>query len=448
MRKAEKRNLTKKEAKEKRIYVEGHHIFPKSIYGNNKRIVYLTGREHYFAHAVLERAFIQRYGLKDQRTIKMTHAHCRMKGNEGVYINSRLYEAARKRLSEIKTGQIRSKETIEKIRQKTLGRKQSPEEIEKRKQSCAGLVYWNNGVENKVAKIPPGKCWVRGKLTLEKKYWWTNGEENKKSATCPGEGWYKGFTTSLSKNKVPAIWWTNGFENKKRVNCPGEGWYQGKTSLEEISKNKGVNIKRSTFSSQGCKWWNNGERQVLSLDRPGDEWNLGPLPMTKKWWNNGEKNVRSDECPGKGWIPGMIVTENMVGQKLWNNGIEQKYFKEHPGEGWVLGELPSTTKEKVWWTNGKKTKRCANCPGDGWIRGHNFDRTTNKNADYTNYKWWNNGVENQFTPECPGEGWIRGMIIKTKYHWWTNGKDNVFSPECPEGNEWYSGMVRKPRKNK
>lgn len=98
MRKAEKRNLTKKKAKEKGIYVEGHHIFPKSIYGNNKRIVYLTGREHYFAHAVLERAFIQRYGLKDQRTIKMTHAHCAMSMmRNGIYINSRLYEEARKR---------------------------------------------------------------------------------------------------------------------------------------------------------------------------------------------------------------------------------------------------------------------------------------------------------------------------------------------------------------
>lgn len=47
IRKVEQRGYTKKKAKELGVYVEGHHTFPKSIFGKNNRIVYLTGREHF-----------------------------------------------------------------------------------------------------------------------------------------------------------------------------------------------------------------------------------------------------------------------------------------------------------------------------------------------------------------------------------------------------------------
>ena len=55
-------------------YMEKHHIFPKSIFGNNNRIVLLTGREHYIAHALLEKICIKRYGLKHWKTQKMITA--------------------------------------------------------------------------------------------------------------------------------------------------------------------------------------------------------------------------------------------------------------------------------------------------------------------------------------------------------------------------------------
>jgi len=85
-------------------YTEKHHIFPVSIFGKNKRVVSLTAREHYISHVLLERICIRRYGLKDQRTIKMTYAHSIMKGNGG-YVNSYLYEGARIRFSEAKKGE-------------------------------------------------------------------------------------------------------------------------------------------------------------------------------------------------------------------------------------------------------------------------------------------------------------------------------------------------------
>lgn len=87
IRKAEDRNPP-------RGYTEKHHIFPKSIFGNNNRIVILTAREHYIAHALLEKIYIKRYGLTNCNTIKMTYAHTCMKAN-GNYVNSYLYENAR-----------------------------------------------------------------------------------------------------------------------------------------------------------------------------------------------------------------------------------------------------------------------------------------------------------------------------------------------------------------
>jgi hypothetical protein len=84
-------------------YTEKHHIFPKSIFGNNNRIVILTGREHYIAHTMLEKIYIKRYGLKDKRTIKMIHAHTLMK-SKGKYYNSYLYNLAVIRKSEVMKG--------------------------------------------------------------------------------------------------------------------------------------------------------------------------------------------------------------------------------------------------------------------------------------------------------------------------------------------------------
>jgi hypothetical protein len=112
VRKFEERGLTKKEAKEQGLYVEGHHIFPRSIYGEdnegNNRIVYVSAKEHYILHAVLEKLCIQRYGLNHPHTRKMNKAHISMstnsKTNEMIYVNSRLYESARIRQSQLSVG--------------------------------------------------------------------------------------------------------------------------------------------------------------------------------------------------------------------------------------------------------------------------------------------------------------------------------------------------------
>lgn len=258
MRKAEKRNLTKREAKEKGIYVEGHHIFPKSIFGNNKRIVHLTGREHYFAHAVLERAFIQRYGLKDQRTIKMTYAHCGMGGGKKNYLNSRLYEEARKRLILFQ------------------------------------LKVWCNGIEIIKSVNCPGEEFSLGipKKFLENRSWWTDGINSVRSKECPGEGWYRGHSIKIENRctSKETKWWNNGYENSRSKECPGEGWVEG------------------MLDKKGLVWWNNGKKNKKSLECPGEGWIRGLVKKSKEqyfFWTNGIETKRGPNCPGTGWTRGM-----------------------------------------------------------------------------------------------------------------------------------------------
>ena len=87
-------------------YTEKHHTFPVSIFGKNNRIVILTAREHYIAHALLEKAFITRYGLHHYRTHKMIRAFWCMSNQmkENRYDNSHLYESLKNRYTETLSG--------------------------------------------------------------------------------------------------------------------------------------------------------------------------------------------------------------------------------------------------------------------------------------------------------------------------------------------------------
>jgi hypothetical protein len=86
-------------------YTEKHHIFPKSIFGNNNRLVILTGREHYIAHILLQKICEKRYGIMHKRTQKMLCAHINMK-SKGRYYNSYLYENAKIKRSKSMKGEL------------------------------------------------------------------------------------------------------------------------------------------------------------------------------------------------------------------------------------------------------------------------------------------------------------------------------------------------------
>ena len=139
-------------------YVEKHHVFPKSIFGNNRFVVCLTAKEHFIAHALLEKACIQRYGPTHNRSVKMTHAFNFM-CNDKTTGSSILFAAARKRHAErLKgnthaRGQKLSEETKQKMRDANRppvpsgkdhhwwGRQHSQETIKKMKASNPGMSF-------------------------------------------------------------------------------------------------------------------------------------------------------------------------------------------------------------------------------------------------------------------------------------------------------------------
>lgn len=88
-------------------YTETHHIYPKSIFGNNKEVVILSPKEHFIAHLLLYKAYKKEYGKHDKLTSKMFWAIVCMSKMRNEYtserykIPSRLYENLRKNLPPI-----------------------------------------------------------------------------------------------------------------------------------------------------------------------------------------------------------------------------------------------------------------------------------------------------------------------------------------------------------
>ena len=165
-------------------YTEKHHTFPKSIFGNNNRIAILSGREHYIAHALLGKIYIKRYGLKNNKTIKMITAFWCMnnQNTKNEYFNSHLYEASRIRYIKTTVGKTLSQETKDKISKATKG-KNNPMYGKFGKNHPAYGTTHSKEFKEKISKILKSR--VLSKETIEKikqaKKGKNTGENNAKS---------------------------------------------------------------------------------------------------------------------------------------------------------------------------------------------------------------------------------------------------------------------------
>jgi hypothetical protein len=188
-------------------YTEKHHTFPKSIFGKNNRVVVLTAREHYIAHALLEKICIKRYGINDEKTRKMTYSHWMMKvgkdGRHERYYNSTLYENLKIRMSKLLSGKNNP----------FYGKKHTEEMVKFYRESQSGERNHNYG-----------------------KRWWNDGNGNTKfSKEYPGEGWSagRGNLTKETRRKMSSShqgkkWWNDGYGNTKfSFDCPGDEWKLG-----------------------------------------------------------------------------------------------------------------------------------------------------------------------------------------------------------------------------
>jgi hypothetical protein len=150
------------------IYVEKHHILPKSCGGNNSlnNLVKLTAREHFICHLLLPKMTIGNYHNK------MVHALWRMCNSSkiGYKVSSRTYSVAREQHAEILStvgtsgqfkigrttwnkGVARTVEEKQKISQARLGiptgrtaKDFSTEWKEKISNSKKGKSAWNTGI--------------------------------------------------------------------------------------------------------------------------------------------------------------------------------------------------------------------------------------------------------------------------------------------------------------
>lgn len=116
-------------------YSEVHHIIPKSLGGHpthQENLVVLTAREHFIAHFLLAKI----HGGKQWHAIK------RMRGNDGFYNNSHLYEIARrevsKEVSKRMSGVPKTDEQRAKMSAAAFGKKKSPESVEKTRRANLG----------------------------------------------------------------------------------------------------------------------------------------------------------------------------------------------------------------------------------------------------------------------------------------------------------------------
>ncbi len=199
MRKAEQRGWTKKSAP---CYVEKHHPFIRAIFGENDRVVYLTGREHFIAHLLLWKACRKRYGKQHWKTAKTGKAVQAMSMKSKYTKNrqtGRLYEVAKKANSESMSGDLhwtRQEGAVnpfialnkDPVRAKRIGEMNGKREREKAEK---GEHQWQNPefIAAHSIKLSEEGWSASGGKEMKGKLWWTNGVEQTRARECPGKGW-------------------------------------------------------------------------------------------------------------------------------------------------------------------------------------------------------------------------------------------------------------------
>jgi hypothetical protein len=301
IRKAENRTLPED-------YIEKHHTFPRSIFGNNKRIVVLTPREHYIAHLLLEKICIQRYGVDDERAKKMNLA-CLLMRNRSEKYNSHLYEQVRKRYSENMKERMKGKnnpsygvpcseERKQKIRERHLGRKVSQTTKDMMSKVRMGK---RKGNYLKIYDLQFREMFIEIVKTSHTKTEIVRRLENKISYKCI-VGWIKELqldTTHFTGN-LGLKHTDEARENIRLAKLGEKNSFYGKTHTNEV-KNKMSEDRVGENNSFYGKTHNEETKQKIG--EKNREKMKGQL-----WWNNGQIEKRGVECPGDDWIRGRIKT--------------------------------------------------------------------------------------------------------------------------------------------
>jgi len=204
-------------------YKEIHHVVPKSLGGSNSKfnLVHLTAREHFIAHCLLARI----HGGTQW------HSLFRFKGNKGSYVNSRLYEFSRAKVSEIVSTRFKnvpkSDETKLKISISLKGKPKSKEAIENNRKARLGKPVTENSLKA---------------LRAHRHLAWAPEAQIKKSAKLKGRV-YSAETINKMKNAVRPSPTQNTIDSfVKRITGK-------KQTPEQIAKR--VASRKATLEAQG-----------------------------------------------------------------------------------------------------------------------------------------------------------------------------------------------------
>jgi hypothetical protein len=236
---------------------ENHHVFPKSIYGNNSHVVKLTPRQHYLSHALLYKAFQKRYGNENHKTRKMLYAFNAMhsKNQEYKYVNSRLYEGLRKVFSNSMKGinnpfygKTHSKETKERMTGprpsvsginhylfgKTISeetrKKQSEAKIGERNPMFGKSITEEHRCKLSAAKVGKNHHYFGIDSENHPMFGKSHTEQSKKKMSNSSLGKLHSEETKqkISEQFKGRKWWTNGINDRLLKECP-EGYWAGRS---------------------------------------------------------------------------------------------------------------------------------------------------------------------------------------------------------------------------
>jgi hypothetical protein len=199
----------------KDVYIEKHHVYPKSVYGDNNFIVPLTAREHFIAHQLLVKIFPTSRKLIYAARMMTINDNRSQKRN-----NNRMYCWLKEAYS--KAGQ--SAESNKKRSEKLKGRKQSVETRKKKSIALQGHKGWNKGgtrpdyIKKILSEANKGK---------------PKTEEHRKKLSAAKLGKKLGPHSKETKRKISEA--RKGVSNKQsKVTCPHCNKIGGKGNMKRF----------------------------------------------------------------------------------------------------------------------------------------------------------------------------------------------------------------------
>jgi len=182
------------------IYVEKHHVFPKSLYGDNGFVVKLTAPEHYIAHQLLVKMFPKNRKLIYAARMMTVNDHRSQKRNNKLY--GWLKEAYSRAGQSIESNRKRSKTQT--------GLKQSEETKKKKSLALMGHPAWNKGMKHTDAARKKMSVALKGKK---------KSEEHRKKLSVAKKGKSNGHHSEETKRKMAEVRKGRRFPQHK-LTCP------------------------------------------------------------------------------------------------------------------------------------------------------------------------------------------------------------------------------------